>query len=72
MIAKRFFYGCGGVLCLALAFHLGRVMAHARGVQIDPTSIAIHLSVILTLGAFVFLGALVLWWCLERLRRRFR
>jgi hypothetical protein len=31
MLAKRFFYVCAGMLCLAIVFHLGQVTAHAQG-----------------------------------------
>jgi hypothetical protein len=30
MDAKRFFYACAGLLCLALAFHLGATTATAQ------------------------------------------
>ena len=30
MIAKRFFYVCAGILCLALAYHLGASSATAQ------------------------------------------
>jgi hypothetical protein len=31
MVAKRFFYVCAGILCLALAYHLGARRAGAQG-----------------------------------------
>jgi hypothetical protein len=30
-MAKRFFYGCAGFLCLAFAYHLGATGAAAQG-----------------------------------------
>lgn len=30
MLAKRFFYVCAGILCLALAYHLGSTNAAAQ------------------------------------------
>jgi hypothetical protein len=36
MVAKRFFYVCAGILCLALAYHLGARSATAQtGAQIS-------------------------------------
>jgi hypothetical protein len=32
-MAKRFFYACAGLLCLALAYHLGATHANAQGAQ---------------------------------------
>jgi len=31
MVAKRFFYICAGILCLALAYHFGAQSATAQG-----------------------------------------
>lgn len=31
MLAKRFFFACAGLLCLALAYHFGAVTAQAQG-----------------------------------------
>ena len=33
MFAKRFFYVCAGLLCLALAYHLGATNAAAQAFQ---------------------------------------
>jgi hypothetical protein len=30
-MAKRFFFACAGILCLALAYHLGATHANAQG-----------------------------------------
>ena len=35
MVAKRFFYVCAGLLCLALAYHLGARSATAQGGSIS-------------------------------------
>ena len=41
MLAKRFLYVCAGLLCLAVAFHLGAVSGHAQtGSTIDGAAIA--------------------------------
>ena len=37
MLAKRFFYVCAGLLCLALAYHLGARTASAR----SPVSVRV-------------------------------
>ena len=40
MLAKRFFYVCAGILCLALAYHLGAVSATAQsGASVEGASI---------------------------------
>ncbi len=40
MLARRFFYVCAGLLCLALAFHFGQVAALAQvGATIEGASI---------------------------------
>ena len=40
MFAKRFFHVCAGLLCLAVAFHLGAVSGHAQtGVTVEGASI---------------------------------
>jgi hypothetical protein len=35
MLAKRFFYVCAGVLCLALAYHLGAESARGQSTSAD-------------------------------------
>jgi hypothetical protein len=32
-MAKRFFYACAGILCLAIAYHLGATLATAQGTE---------------------------------------
>ena len=52
MVAKRFFYVCAGLLCLALAYHSGARNAAAQG----PGNTAVGISVASNGGGFVWAG----------------
>jgi hypothetical protein len=42
MVAKRFFYICAGILCLALAYHFGAMNAQAQAsgpVQVEIVNV---------------------------------
>jgi hypothetical protein len=40
MVAKRFFYVCAGLLCLALAYHLGAMSATAQSGVLDASEVS--------------------------------